>query len=311
MPWSIRCYRRSVIASALRFFSQCEGRLKEQYYSEREEVGKLTQTVTDQSRDHLKALTQIRQVVKRNSNDHQAKLMAIELLVDQYLPNNETLASLQQRLQELEKINERYHKQDAYYDWLHQNSIRLQRKVSTLMGLLAFDETTSAKDIVEALQYFRAHNDLTGSPPTNFLTLVQQGKVLNEKGSLRVSLYKVLLFYQAALRIKAGRLNLLHSYRYRAFESYLIPKERWLKERVTLLERANLTDFADGNIVLATLGKQLHEQLVITNERILTGQNIHATQKKDGKLVVDTPKIATDTLLDPYELFPTNKVVSL
>lgn len=267
--------------------------------------------MTDQGRDHLKALTQIRQVVKGTPGSQEAKLTAIEKLIDHYLPDEQTLESLQKRLQELEKINQRYHQQEAYYDWLSQNSIRLQRKVSGLLSLLPIDEATSSKDIVEALRYFRAHRELTGSPPTTFLSLVQQGKVLDEKGSLRVSLYKVLLFYHATLRIKSGRLNLLHSYRYRAFETYLIPKERWQRERASLLERANLTDFADGASMLATLGKQLHEQLVTTNERILSGENIHVTRKKDGKLVVDTPKTTSDKLLDPYELFPSNKVISL
>lgn len=301
----------TLLQSVSHFFSQCEERLKEQYYENREEAGKLTQAVTDQSREHLKALTQIRQVVKKTGDDRDSKLVAIEQLIDQYLPNEETLNSLQKQLGELEKINGRYHHQEAYYDWLNQHSIRLQRKVSALICLLPLDEATSGKDIVAALNYYRTHKDLTGNPPTNFLTLIQQGKVLDEKGSLRVSLYKVLLFYHATLRIKSGRLNLLHSYRYRAFESYLISKERWLRERASLLERANLTDFSDGASVLATLGKQLHGQLVTTNERILKGENIHATRKKDGKLVVDTPKTATDKLLDPYELFPSNKVISL
>ncbi|GAB2566660.1 hypothetical protein GCM10027190_15640 [Spirosoma areae] len=301
----------TLLQSASHFFSQCEERLKEQYYEDRGEAGKLTQAVTDQSREHLRALTQIRQVVKQTEGNQEAKLTAIEKLIDHYLPDEQTLEPLHRQLGELEKINGRYHHQEAYYDWLNQHSIRLQRKVSVLVCLLPLDEATSSKEIVAALNYFRTHKDLTGSPPTNFLSLIQKGKVLDEKGSLRVSLYKVLLFYHTTLRIKSGRLNLLHSYRYRSFESYLIPKDRWLKEQATLLERANLTEFSDRASVLARLGKQLHGQLVTTNERILKSQNPHVIQKKDGQLVVDTPKTANDALLDPYELFPSNKVISL
>jgi len=183
--------------------------------------------------------------------------------------------------------------------------------LNELTCLLEFDEATSGKDLLEALQYFRTHKDLIGTPPTKFLTLIQQGKVLDQKGGLRVSLYKVLLFYHTALRIKSGRLNLLHSYRYRAFERYLLPKERWLQEKGALLERANLLEFADCKAVLAELGQQLHQQFEKTNERIMTAQNPHSSLKKDNKLVIDTPKIATDTLLNPYDLFPANKVISL
>ena len=300
----------TLLQTVSHYFSQCDTRLKEQYYEEREEAGRLTQQMTDRSREHLKALAAIRQVVKQADMDLPNKLGQIEQLIDQYLPGEADWLEQQQALDQLEQINDRYHQQEAYYDWLSRHSVKLQRKLSELVRLLVIDASTSQKDLVQALRYFTVHNELGPATPTGFLPLGQQGKILDKKGRLRVSLYKVLLFQQAALAIKSGRLNFTHSYRYRAFERYLIPPERWQRERLALLERANLTEFADGPAVLATLANQLHEQYIETNERILSGQNGHVKQKKE-KLVVETPKTALDTLIQPYELFPTNKVVSL
>lgn len=302
----------TLLQSVSHFFSQCESRLKEQYYGEREESGRLTQQMTDRSREHLKALAAIRQVVKKSDLDLPQKLGQIEQLIDQYLPSDQDWQDGQQALDELEQMNDRYHRQDAYYEWLGKNSVRLQPhrrtgKVTDLLRLLVVDQTTSQKDLVLALRYFGEHNELGRATPTGFLPLAQQEKILDAKGYLRVSLYKVLLFQQVALAIKSGRLNFMHSYRYRAFERYLIPLDRWTNERIILLERANLIEFADGPQVLATLMDQLREQFIQTNERIHSGENAHVTLKKDNKLSVETPKTAQDTLIQPYELFPTNK----
>lgn len=161
-----------------------------------------------------------------------------------------------------------------------------------------------------ALRHFARHKELGDSPPINFLPPAQQGKILVVLGRVRASLYKVLLFQQAALAIKSGQLNFVHSYRYRAFESYLIPPDQWQRERTELLGRANLGEFMDIATVLDTLTSQLREQFKQTNERILGGQNAHVIRKK-AKLIIQTPKTALDSLIQPYELFPANKVVSL
>ena len=61
------------------------------------------------------------------------------------------------------------------------------------------------------------------------------------KGKFRVSLYKALLFIHIRTSIKAGTLNLEHSYKYRPLEDYLISNQRWQKEKESLLERAGLS----------------------------------------------------------------------
>jgi hypothetical protein len=75
------------------------------------------------------------------------------------------------------------------------------------------------------------------------LTDVEQHMVVD--GTFRVSLYKALLFIKIAEAIKAGTLNLTHSYKYRSLDEYLIPKAAWQANRTDYLTRAALTEAAD------------------------------------------------------------------
>ena len=49
------------------------------------------------------------------------------------------------------------------------------------------------------------------------------------KGKARVSLYKALLFRKITDNIKSGSLNLQSSYKFKALDDYMIPKEEWDK----------------------------------------------------------------------------------
>ena len=60
-------------------------------------------------------------------------------------------------------------------------------------------------------------------------------------GTVRVSLYKALLFIKIAEALKGGVLNLRHSYKYRSLDDYLIPQAAWQAHRDAYLQRADLT----------------------------------------------------------------------
>lgn len=139
--------------------------------------------MTDRSREQLTALAAIRQVVKKNDLELAQKLSQIEQLIDRHLPSDEDWQAGAAALDQLEQINDRYHQQDAYYEWLSKNSVKLQRRVSNLIRLLVIDETTSGQGLVQALRYFAQHKELGAAAPTKFLTLTQPGKILDERGN--------------------------------------------------------------------------------------------------------------------------------
>ena len=119
------------------------------------------------------------------------------------------------------------------------------------------------------------------------------------------------MFIHALGGIKSGTLNLEHSYKYRPLDTYLIPKNRWELEKAAILERADLSDFADPKKVLEILDQKLFDQYQKVNAGIQSGSNAFVSFTKQGSLRVSTPKLE-EIESDPLqELFPKKQYVSL
>ena len=68
-----------------------------------------------------------------------------------------------------------------------------------------------------AIQHYKEKDGvISTTAPLGFLEPQEQQAVLDEKGAIRVPLYKALLFIKVAFSIKGGVLNLRHSYKYRS-----------------------------------------------------------------------------------------------
>ena len=124
----------------------------------------------------------------------------------------------------------------------------------------------------------------------------------------RKSELKVFLFQAVTSTIKSGDLNLAHSYKYRPLDAYLIEKARWQREKMHLLARAGLTEFADPGPVLSMLKSALFAQYQTTNENVV--RNSHLKIRKDGSFHIATP--AADLREDDPlgELFPQRAAAS-
>ncbi|HPR06971.1 MAG TPA: hypothetical protein PLI17_10115, partial [Denitromonas sp.] len=71
------------------------------------------------------------------------------------------------------------------------------------------------------------------SAPLEFLSPTERQAVLtDDRSGFRPSLYKAFLFLHVASAIKAGKLNMRHSYKYRPLDDYLIDRKRWDWEEV-------------------------------------------------------------------------------
>lgn len=120
-----------------------------------------------------------------------------------------------------------------------------------------------------------------------------------------------MLFLKISDAIRSGTLNLAQSYKYRAFEDYLIPTNIWKMNKQELLNRAGLLDMAN----FANLEKQLKpvvdEHFRKTNTHILDGTNQYATIDEKNVLKLQTPKQEKDVLKTTLELFPRNRFISL
>ena len=203
-------------------------------------------------------------------------------------------------------------KDEDYYDALEKQSLRLQNRVSEIIKQLEFNEATSNAAIIGGINHFKLRGgNVAETAPVDFLKPEEQDMVYGENGKLRVSLYKALLFISIFNRIKSGELNLIHSYKYRSFDEYLIPKDVWERDKAGLLERAGMTQFQDFQVVKQELAGTLHTQYQTTNRRILEGKNEYYKQGSKSFSVVTPKQDEAEGASGISELFPKSSYVSL
>ena len=124
---------------------------------------------------------------------------------------------------------------------------------------------------------------------TGALSSPQKAALVRTDGTFQVSLYKVFLFQLVTTAIKSGDLNVEQSYKYRPMDAYLIKKERWQQEKIHFLERANLTEFAYLEPVLARRNVALSAQYRAANDRAVG--NPHLKLRKDKTYHIATPAL--------------------
>ncbi len=197
-----------------------------------------------------------------------------------------------------EQILDQHTDGQRYYDTLANQSLRLQRKVSSVLKALVFDKASSEEPLLAAVTHFQVTDGNIGhSPPLEFLPKKEQDIVVGDN-AFRTSLYKILLFQSVADAVRAGKLNLQYSHRYRAIQDYLIPTARWQKERDRLLTLAGLQKFADGAGYLAELKTTLENTYQAVNGRFGEGDNSYLSVDDSGYARVSTP--ATSFSEDGY-----------
>lgn len=184
-----------------------------------------------------------------------------------------------------------------YFDALEQRSRKFQRRATPLLQALRFDNATSDPDLIKAIHYFKKNvNDITAKAPTDFLNTKEQHALYNKDNELRTSLYKALLFLHVAKGIRAGKLNLRYSYRYRSIQSYLIDELIWKNQRDELLTLAGLTEFSDIEQVLKQLRKKLEANYLTINKKLANDQLPLVTLDPDGFVQVKTPRVDNDDM---------------
>lgn len=232
-------------------------------------------------------------------------------LLRQLYPNQ---VQVSQEKQTVKKWHEQYEtsEEDSYYSILESYSLTLQKQVVAIVKLLHFNGQTSDKNIIDAIQDFRIKDGaITKSVPTDFLPDKEKAIIFDDKGKFRISLFKILLFTSTCQAIRDGSLNLKYSYRYKAFDEYLIKDTIWKQDSGQLLEQADLSHLNSIDDLLRSLKKKIEEAYHSTNQSILLGENKFMRFRDNGKFSVTTPKVeeADAEILD--DLFPNAKIIPL
>lgn len=201
---------------------------------------------------------------------------------------------------------------EDYYRILEARSVRIQNRISPILKAISFQGEATSADLMQAIEYFKEKDGILDSEaPVGFLRPTERNAVMREEGQLRVSLYKAFLFIHVMGAVKSGTLNLEHSYKYRPLDQYLLDRERWQRERTSLVQRAGLQDFAYPKHVLSQLDHVLQEQYTATNQNIHKGRNPFVTCTKDGTIRISTPKQEGTETEALQTLFPERHYISL
>ena len=198
---------------------------------------------------------------------------------------------------------------EVWHEILGQHSVRLQNRLSPILKSLTFEPVGQADNLMDAISHFKNKEGvITDKAPTEFLNDDECKAIMGDNGSFKISLYKVFLFQHVATAIKSGHLNLRQSYKYRPMDTYLIDKARWERDKLMLLKRAGLTEFADPEAILKTLDTALFQQYQETNAA--ADSNPYLTIRADGTFHIKTPALdAHETELQ--DLFPARHDVPL
>lgn len=229
---------------------------------------------------NLSTLHDIESVIKDTTLSAIKKIAAIEELVEKKI---QTLKDILNEKKVFDTVI------DNKYDFIENKSVSLQGKFSGVLKAIEFDEKSSNKHIIEAINYFRDISSITNKAPQDFLDDEEKSAVF-ESGKFRVSLYKILLFFHVSDAIKNGTLNLKYSYRYRNFDDYLISKEEFKKDKDLLLQKHSMEHMKDFDTFIETVKTKVEQSYKVTNENINKGFNTYFTTTDDS-FILKTPKL--------------------
>lgn len=201
------------------------------------------------------------------------------------------------------------------YAVIEQKSRSLQGKLSGILKLIEFDESSSQRNLIDAINYFRDNDgNINKNAPVNFLD-EEEKKVIYDGDKVKISLYKIILFFHVSDGIKSGILNLKHSYKYKNFEKYLINQDEWGKNKKQLLKTHELEHLKDFDQFFKPIKEKLEMSFKTTNNRINTELNSYFRFKDDtfNSFVLTTPKIEKDdeNILTLSQYLPQSEYISI
>ncbi len=276
------------------------------YRQQQDTAGQLRQ-VLDGVVTHGAALTQLEAVAFSFARTNEEKVAA--LLAWLQTPDVAAFVQLRQAAQQLRKGGGGS-TSGPYYQIIAERSRILQRRLGEILRTVAY-EGAADSPLAQALTQYRARNGQVGSPPlTSFLKVAERAALGQAESP--VSLYKALLAGHVADQLKAGKLNLVHSLRYRPFDTYLLDATTWEQQREELLALTGLTHLREPGAWLAELQAKLATAFTRTFERLEAGTNPGVRQRADGRPRFLTPARPVDEDAPaPRSLFPGPGLISL
>ena len=243
---------------------------------------------------------------KNKHEDYYIKCLTIEHIIEAFFKNNTEID------QDLIALESDYN-DSGYYQAMSEKSRSLQSKLTPILNVLKFNtEQSSANELLKAIEWFQKKDGkISSKSPIEFLNTEEKSQVSCKNG-FDISLYKALLFRKVSAKVKSGSLNLMSSYKFRALDEYLIPKDEWIDNKPNLMRQAGLEQFQDSDQVLLKLETILNQEYIKTNENIKNGINGYIKVHKTNDFTVTTPALETTySNLSLSDYFPEAHTVSM
>ena len=280
---------------------------QERVYQQQQDTAAQLRELLDGIVAHGTALAQLEDVAFSFACTNEEKVTA--LLAWLQTPDVTAFAHLRQTAQQLRKGGGGS-RTGPYYHVVEERSRALQRRLGDILRRVAY-EGAADSPLAQALAQYRAHDGQPGNhPPTGFLKAAERAALA--EATSPTSLYKALLAGHVADHLKAGKLNLAHSLRYRPFDTYLLDATTWATHREELLQQTNLTDWREPGPFLDALQTKLAAGFARTFDRLAAGTNPGVKTRADGRPRFLTPAQPVDEEAPPPRpLFPGPGLISL
>ncbi len=260
------------------------------YYLQRQSRSKASVEIADLVKNRfIPKLHSIQTTIKSDIGPKE-KLRIISEQVESMIADEEEKKSYLEAHEELEDHT-------GYHAILEIRSRKLQNRVSDIIKSLEFDEKSSDKSLIKAITFFKTTGaNVTAKLPMEFLAEEEKNSLIQTSADepFRISLYKMFLFVAIAEGIKSGSLNLKNSYRFRAFNDYLIDSEEYERNKDLYLKQHHMELLHTSKDTLGDLKDELDGIYRSVNGNIVKGINSFFHAKGDGSFVVQTPKVEKD-----------------
>ncbi len=256
---------------------------KEWFYQKREVQEELINMSKKKVNTYQQQYEKTKEILAQETLSSDEKIRQMNLMIQEH---ELAIQEFDQKWEELKLDEYKLSEKSLYHEFLPTQYTYLNQRIGQILKILEFDKESSDPDLLEAIEHFKQMKS------TAFCHQIKDmfdfpNQCLKENGKIHIQYTKSLFFLKICDAIRAGKLNLMHSYKYRSIENYLIPLKEWKKHKTDILQNTNLSLFEDTHIVLQELEKGLNKQYEVTNDHYLKGKNPHLKIKSTP--LIDTP----------------------
>ncbi len=179
---------------------------------------------------------------------------------------------------------------DDYFDFFALRYSYLRQFVPTFLAAFSFSSNRQSDDLIEAINII-CNLDIQGKRkvPENvsikFVPKRWSEYVINQEGKIVRKYYELCVLWELRIALRSGNIWLINSRRYANPESYLIPKDQWLKLKLEVCQQIQVSEVASHTIELK---KQELSQLLSSFDT--TFQDNEQVRIEKDKLVVSPLK---------------------